>query len=357
MSTLTRYGNDLWGLIWPNVETQEQIKDRAVGQIPSDTFAPFPWRWDAAKLPDDISPDNRHPCTIYWVTPRRIKLKIEKSNTAICDLSGEPATDRVSAHEYLSGGSRFTGWGGHPLSATKRKKTKNGEIKISTVSCPIERIGMQHWLGLVQDSDGTVSPAPCVSNARLRRRVGEDARLVVHGYAVKAATVLAWHAAEMPFFTVEDNDLNDELKQLTVQLVDATERASKTVAAAVKIAQGVSRAKKARKKYINRLANDAPGMLWRDMESDFFAALAEVADGVDMDADDPTRAIRVRFYKQLRKAAYGVVDDTCPDELLHPRDVVAAHRKLRRALCGRAIVTSLGLPMPKKTKIKKAAAT
>jgi CRISPR system Cascade subunit CasA len=345
MTVLARYDDTLWGLVWPNVETRGMIRGRAIGAIPDATFAPFPWMWD---MSDDLGPDNRHPCLVYWATPRRVKLKIENSNTATCSLSGEPAAESVASFSYLSGGPKFIGWIGHPLSATEQK-ARNGELVRVTLPCPTDRIGMQHWLGLVQENAGNVSPAACVANARLRRRVVRDARLVVHGYAAAAATVSAWHSAEMPLFLSED----ETIRRVAAQLVAATEKAAKAVDTAVKRAQGLPTAKDSRKKYIRELAKTAYGIVWREVESEFFAALAKVSTTMASDGDDPTRDIREAFYVSLRRAAYRVVDATCPDDILAPRHAIAAHLSLRKILLGKAMVNALALPPRERTATKK----
>ena len=66
MTTLIVGGDDLWSTVWPNVETVEQIQSRAVG---STEFA-WPWLWTR----ETITPDDAHPLTVYWATPRRAQL-------------------------------------------------------------------------------------------------------------------------------------------------------------------------------------------------------------------------------------------------------------------------------------------
>ncbi|MEZ5816623.1 MAG: type I-E CRISPR-associated protein Cse1/CasA [Hyphomicrobiaceae bacterium] len=340
LTTLVRYGTDLWGLVWPNVETIVQIRTRAVGAIPGDPLAPFPWMW---KPGADLGPDNKHPCAIYWTMPRRIKLEISKSNEATCSLSGEPATEVVCKFSYVSGGPRFEGWTGHPMSAIVHKK-KEGEVVTSTVVTPIERVGMQHWLGLVQDGDPDVAPAPCVAHAREHRRE-PSARLVVHGYAVKAATVLAWQSAEMPLVLAEASEVDAELRETARMLVTATEKAAAATKKAVKTALGSAAAKDSRKKYINGLSDQAYGRVWRDAESAFFATLSAVPNRMSDQSDDPARVLRQTFHNQLLKAARAIVTDLCPDDGLVPRDVIRAHLELHRTLHSRAMLTTLLLPV------------
>ena len=64
------------------------------------------------------------------------------------------------------------------------------------------------------------------------------------------------------------------------------------------------------------------------------------------DSDDQTRAIRQAFYASLRRAAYGIVDDTCPDDLLAPRNVIASQQSLRKTLQSKTMATALALPAP-----------
>ena len=104
LTTLVRAGTDLWGLIWPNVETREQLEARAVGPISSAALAAFPWMRGGL---EDITPDNGHPCTVYWTTPRKVKLIVEPANGVMCDLTGEAGGQIVRHYVRASGGRRF----------------------------------------------------------------------------------------------------------------------------------------------------------------------------------------------------------------------------------------------------------
>jgi hypothetical protein len=148
----------------------------------------------------------------------------------------------------------------------------------------------------------------------------------------------------MPLVLVEDNDVNNELRSVSEALVRATEHAAKAAENAVKKAQGLKFAKDSRKKCIRALANDAYGRVWREVEGTFFSTLASVPSAMSSDGDDPTRELRERFFTALRRAAYWIVDDTCPDEALSLRNVVTAHLQLRRTLLNKTMAKILSLP-------------
>jgi CRISPR system Cascade subunit CasA len=84
LTTLVTAGSTLWGRVWPNVETQVQIKARAVGKT---TSSPYPWM--IQPVVGNVTPDGADPLMIYWAMPRRVQLVFSAGNGGQCTLTGE----------------------------------------------------------------------------------------------------------------------------------------------------------------------------------------------------------------------------------------------------------------------------
>ena len=80
-----RFGNTLWGRLWPNVESREQIDERAIDARSDEDHARiFPWltptRTSNRKTGGKgTTPADIHPLQVYWGMPRRIRLNFEKA--------------------------------------------------------------------------------------------------------------------------------------------------------------------------------------------------------------------------------------------------------------------------------------
>ena len=83
------YGAVLWGRLWPNVETREQIEGRASDVTASDNLGlVFPWlaptRTSNPKAGGRKTTQNIvHPLQVYWGMPRRIRLRFENAQDGI----------------------------------------------------------------------------------------------------------------------------------------------------------------------------------------------------------------------------------------------------------------------------------
>ena len=98
------YGDTLWGRLWPNVESEEQISARATEAVASNgPEAIFPWlvptrtsnRKDGGR---PTTPTDVHPLQVYWGMPRRIRLLFEDAQNRLCGVTG--AADSVVATSF-----------------------------------------------------------------------------------------------------------------------------------------------------------------------------------------------------------------------------------------------------------------
>ena len=85
------YGDTLWGRLWPNVETKEQIDNRSTETfLIDDDKRVFPWLCDTrvSAKGRETTPSDVHPLHVYWGMPRRIRLIFEDAQGEPCTLSG-----------------------------------------------------------------------------------------------------------------------------------------------------------------------------------------------------------------------------------------------------------------------------
>ena len=100
----SQHGDTLWGRLWPNVESREQIRERAAESKPhDDTDRIFPWlaptRTSNPKAGGkDTTPQDVHPTQVYWGMPRRIRLQFEEAQGRRCSLT---AADDPNRREQL----------------------------------------------------------------------------------------------------------------------------------------------------------------------------------------------------------------------------------------------------------------
>ena len=112
-----RHGATLWGRLWPNVETVEQIDGRRVGYSPTDSAAVFPWlaptRVSSPKEGGrQTTPADVHPLQVYWGMPRRIRLSFDEAKGRRCGLTGEEDPVVVESYRTRNGqheGARMVG--------------------------------------------------------------------------------------------------------------------------------------------------------------------------------------------------------------------------------------------------------
>lgn len=313
LTTIVQAGTDLWGLIWPNIETRHQIAARAVGAAPADPLSALPWMRSAPCL---LTPDGAHPCTIYWAIPRRIRLELSPAGGEVCSLTGEASEHLVRSYVRVGGGFEFDGWES-PLSPYEQQKDG---AWVARRARP-ERIGVRHWLGYVVDTPKRdLRPARVVSHARVHRAATlGDLRLLAHGFATDKKVVHAWTQSALPLVTAAP-DVTAELDLTARGMVIAATEAAAALRAAVYICEGPSW--------------QAETELWTEIEAPFLDVLRRVPAAVASDALDPTLGLRAAWATTLRRTAYRLFDrhaDFGSDPARNVKAQYGMARKLRAA--------------------------
>ena len=356
------YNDTLWGRLWPNVETEEQIGRRATDTAPRDDLGLiFPWlvstrASDPKAGGRRTTPDDVHPLQVYWGMSRRIRLLFEDARGRPCGLTGAEDSVIVRSYRTKNYGIDYSEGFEHPLTPYYRQTA--GAAKLPVHPRP-GGISYRLWPGLVvQSNDMLREPAQVVRHWHERVPHGHTMRFTAFGYDMDNMKACAWVESEMPLWHLDDAATRDWLKQFIVHAVAGAGAVARLLTGAVKSA------------LYDRPA-DAGGdygfigeRFYRETEGEFYAALGEAARLVESnsDADDPTIHARENWAPVMSKAALRLFDEYAPADGLEDRDMhryVKARFFLVLALGGRGKAgrllfdRDLGIASPKTAQERK----
>ena len=205
LTTLTsmkhqRYGDTLWGKIWPNVETIEQLRDRnssdSISVSDSDSSLIFPWlaptRTSDTKTGLVTSGNNIDPRQVYWGMPRRIRLNFTEADNQICSVSSNYDDIVVTSYQTSNYGTNYSSESiRHPLSPYYEDSKKNLLPKHAMSS----GLTYKDWPGILFGSTvGNTHPAKCVERAIRRATDNKLGNLeyLVFGYDMENMKALGF---------------------------------------------------------------------------------------------------------------------------------------------------------------------
>lgn len=313
-------GATLWGRLWPNVETEEQIDARQppLAAPSKGRTAVFPW------LGPTRTSDLKHggletnqtdvaPLQVYWGMPRRIRLVFEAARGRLCDIMGTGDSMVISRFVMPKYGTNYMVAGfDHPLTPYYRKSAKKTEWL--PVHPEPGRISYRMYPGCVVPSpDGKQRPAAVVSRGQSRVR---GRRLLAFGYDMRSMKARGWLEGEMPLIDYPPAtrpDVEDFIQRLTA----GAETVQRLLIDAIKEANWNRR-------------KDAKGdfgfireRLYHDTEAAFHNAVGRAVALVTQQpaADDPTMDARRRWSDVLREAALALFHEYAPSEGLEDRNM------------------------------------
>ena len=357
LASHSAHSDTLWGRLWPNVESREQIVARATGAVlEDDPAAIFPWlvptRTSNRKAGGrPTTPADVHPLHVYWAMPRRIRLLFRSAQGRKCGLTAREDSIVAAGYRTRNYGTDYSEGFEHPLTPHYRRKAA------SLVKLPVHPnpggISYRLWPGLVvRSKDGLREPARVIRHwVQSRARTAGDSRFAAFGYDMKKMKALSWVEAEMPLWPFDGDDQE--------QLGDFVRR---TVAAADTVARQIIRAVKS--SAYDRMG-DVKGdygfiaeRFYRDTEEAFYAAVSRAIALIEAnpDADDPAIDARRRWAPVMARAALRLFDEYAPSDGLEDRDMhrhVKARCYLTLALrghgkAGRSLFDGdLDIPSPK----------
>ena len=333
------YGATLWGRLWPNVETRDQIGSRAADVKGSGELALiFPWlvhtRTSNPKAGGRVmTPDDVHPLQVYWGMPRRIRLLFENAQDRPCGLTGDKDSAIVASYRTRNYGTDYSEGFEHPLTPYYRQKA--GSPKLPVHPKP-GGISYRLWPGLVfESSDKLSDPAQAVRQWRHERAHRRDGmRLVAFGYDMDNMKARAWIESEMPLWHLENTALREQLERFIGRAVAGAGAATRLLTMAVKSAL-YDLPKKASGEY-----GFIAERFYRETEPAFYAALREAVRSIeeDPDGDDPTLRTREGWAPVMADVALRLFDEYAPADGLEDRNMerhVRARFFLALALGGR----------------------
>lgn len=328
----------LWGRLWPNVESCEQVDSRAVVSNPGrDPEMIFPWivhtRTSNPKASGHpTTPDDVHPLQVYWGMPRRVRLLFEDAEARTCGLTGIQDTVVVSSYRTRNYGTNYSEGFKHPLTPYYRKK------KTAVTWLPVHPnpagLSYRLWPGLVVSSkDELREPAQVIRIWQQERaRSADESRFAAFGYDMKSMKARAWIEGEMPLLRMD--------AEIHVWLSDFIRRAT---GGASTVASLVTRS-------VKSALYDKPGSasgdfgfiadrFYRDTEDEFYTVLGDAVSAIrnDPGSDDPTMEIRKSWAPVMEQAALRLFDEYAPSDGLEDRDMhrhVKARFRLALALRG-----------------------
>ena len=321
------FGGTLWGRIWPNVESREQIVGRAVGATPEDDAESiFPWliptRTSNRKAGGrSTTPADVHPLHVHWGMPRRIRILFRSAEGRECGLTA--AKDAIVAAGYRTRnyGTDYTEGFEHPLTPHYRQRAG------SVVKLPVHPnpggISYRMWPGLVvRSKDGLREPASAIRYwVQERARATGDSRFTAFGYDMDNMKARSWLEAEMPLWRLDD-DAREHIGDFVRKTVAAADTVVRLTIRAVKSAS------------YDRIG-DAKGdygfiaeRFYRDTEEGFYGGVnrAIVLINANPESDDPTFDARRRWAPVVERAALRLFDEYAPSDGLEDRDM---HRHVK----------------------------
>jgi len=315
-------GPTLWGRLWPNVETQEQIdaRDPPLVARSNGQATVFPW------LGPTRTSDLKHggvetnqsdvaPLQVYWGMPRRIRLVFEAARGRLCDIMGSEDLMVISTFVMPKYGTNYMAGFDHPLTPYYRKSAKKTEWM--PVHPEPGGINYRMYPGCVVPSpDGKQRPAAVVRHWQSRIPGVRGRRLLAFGYDMNSMKARGWLEGEMPFMNYPPATrpaLEDFIKRVTAGaatiqrlLIDAIKEANWNRRKDAKGDFGFIRER-----------------LYRDTEAAFHNAVGRAMALVTQQplADDPTMAARRRWSDVLRQAALALFHEYAPSEGLEDRNM------------------------------------
>ncbi len=349
-------GTTLWGRLWPNVESREQIKARTVEAMPDS--APeriFPWLAPTrTSNPNSggqsTTPADVHPLQVYWGMPRRIRLLFESAQGRRCGLTAARDAVVVARYRTRNYGTNYSEGFDHPLTPYYREKAT------AVTRLPVHPnpggISYRLWPGcVVRSKDGLREPARAIRNWQqsAERRVSET-RFAAFGYDMDNMKARAWVEGEMSLWRL-DAETREWLDGFIRRAVAASNTTARLVTGAIKSAI-CDRPKDARGDY-----GFVAERFYRDTEAAFYAAVGGAVTAIRElpDSDDPTIEVRRSWVPVLKEVALRLFDEYAPSEGLEDRDMhrhVKARFYLTLALSGHGKAGKplfdgdLGIPSP-----------
>ena len=349
------YGDTLWGRLWPNVETKEQIDDRSVETFPSDDDnRVFPWLCDTriSSGGRETTPADVHPLQVYWGMPRRIRLIFEEAQSEPCTVSGFIDVTAVRRFHIQPYGINYSDGFEHPLTPYYRKK--ENEPTLTPATPDPGGLNYRQWPGhVIQSGDRMNRPAQVIRHwFESRRDADRRPRLVAFGYfgAVRSEwKPRSWIEGEMPLWILSDAERRSHLEEHVRKTVKGAEAVAHLLTRSVRTLlydpSSGSKPSQPRRHIVQSALDNITARFFRETEPAFYRTVTDAVALIQAspDVEDPALQTREYWATVMAKAALRLFDEYAPTDrffdaaAVKDRDIqkyVKAQYDLTRALSG-----------------------
>ncbi len=337
------FGSNLWRTIWQNVLDENEFLSKGGNKRKSKLNDRFPWMaaTRTSEKGEITSPEDIHPDQQYWATPNRFKLLFDNGGHKACDICGKEEQLFCNSFYREIKGCNYKGAWAHPLTPYQCKADDPTPYSFHLH----ERIGYQHWLGIVQaskDNRAVFQPARVVE--RFMGESANDFRLWVFGYDVKQAKIKAWRESLMPVMVVSET-IKTKFEYYSATLVLATKELGGQLKKSIRFA-------------LFRKETEVRGdlsyvvdRLWERTEGAFYTHLDRLRE--ILKTKDDSTSLRESWRVLLAKTAEEIFDEVSQNgvfESVEPGRVARAWKQLRWGMNGKNIRRILELSIDEKVK-------
>jgi len=332
----------LWRACWLNILEKDVLSTLSGDIHQSDPEFIFPWlaptRTSEPKTGLETTPLDAHPLQMYWGMPRRIRLGWDDTCEGPCDLCNSQDSQLVSGYITQNYGVNYNGAWKHPLSPHLYNKDKQALPQHAQPG----GINYRHWLGFVSETESS-EPAQVVRAFLYgsRKLPEEQCLLRVFGYDMDNMKARCWYETTFPLYP-----LDEAIREAF------TLRAQKLLQSAVETA-GVVRGciKEAWFKRPGDARGDTAFLVeafLNHTETDFYAGLKQLKQ--QLEAGEDGMSVLQEWHGVLKRAGLYLFDywtSRGDFEVVNPRRIAQAHRKLNGWFYGNKLTGVLGLPSSK----------
>lgn len=206
----TKKPASLWHQLWLNVLPKTEVSNFS-GELELSSLKDiFPWMGPCktSEKGQELTPEEGHPCQMYFSMPRRIRLDFKNSKSGICDLSGESCEQLMTSYQTKNYGINYSDTWVYPLNPYRLDEKKQ-KPPLSIKGQPGGLV-YRHWLGLAATASSENKKVATVleyfyktfeRQEVLERTYGvSSANLWAAGYDMDNMKVRCWYESTMPVY-------------------------------------------------------------------------------------------------------------------------------------------------------------
>jgi len=338
--------------LWLNVLDEESWESLYPANTHSSTDI-YPWAKATltSEKQQTVTPQEVSPLSLFWSTPRRIRINFNDRVSGDCSLCGTNSDDLIRSYTQKNYGANYTSWI-HPLSPYYRKIEEWLPLHPQPGG-----IGYRNWLDLFSYNDTQRQASVLnrfkkldISFIRRLHRVS----LWSFGYDMDNMKARCWYESRMPVFVLENRGLEVILSDFAEKMINASKEVVSMLVQSIKNCW-FKRPRDARGDtgFIDRA-------FWAETEQDFFLKLEQCSRVLEAENDlvSVNQQVMEGWREVLQKNALALFSkwaESSNFEHEDPKRTAMAYNKLVGRLNGPKLREKiLGLPKPVKNKQREA---